>query len=105
MIETLKPGQSVRCTILKAPRTENRQQTILRLMRKDAGISRALRKASRRRQQNMVIYNRGNRDWFKRETVGKLARVAVGEAWTMLYTPDLAPDLRTVEKYLQIKPA
>lgn len=105
MIETLKPGQSLRCTILKAPRTENRQQTILRLMRKDAAISRALRKASRRRQQNMVIYNRGNRDWFKRETVGKLARVAAGETWTMLYTPDLAPDLRTVEKYLQIKPA
>ena len=34
MIDTLKPGQSVNCTILKAPRTEDRQQTILRLMRR-----------------------------------------------------------------------
>lgn len=104
-LDTLKPGQSVHCTIVKAPRTEDRQQTILRLMRKDAKICRALRKSSRQRQQNMVIYNRGNRDWVKREQVGKIARMAAGESWTMFYTPDLASDIRTVEKYLTIKPA
>jgi hypothetical protein len=104
-IDTLKPGQSVRCTIVKAPRTEDRLQTILRLMRKDAGIRRGLRKAARRRRQHMVIYNRGNRDWVKRERVGKIARVAAGESWTMLYTPDVATDLKSVEKYLQVSSA
>lgn len=104
-LDTLKPGQSVVCTVVKAPRTEDRQQTIMRLMRKDSAIGRGLRKAQRRRRQNMVIYNRGNRDWVKRETVGKIARVADGQSWTMVYTPDLAADLRAVESYLKIKPA
>ncbi|MBC7833912.1 MAG: hypothetical protein H7Y88_02290 [Phycisphaerales bacterium] len=96
------PGQVVRCTITKAPRTDNRIQTIMRLMRRDPDIKRGLRKSHRLRQQNLNVYNRGNRDWTSREKVGKIARVAQGESWTMEFAFDVANDLRSVEQYLSI---
>lgn len=103
MIDTLKPGQMIQCTVVKAPRTEDRLQTIMRLMRKDPATKRALRKAHRSRMQNLLVYSRGNRDWTSRKRVGKIVRVAAGETWTMPYTPDLAPDFKSVEQYLEIK--
>ncbi|MBX3359566.1 MAG: hypothetical protein KF745_14190 [Phycisphaeraceae bacterium] len=101
----LKTGQSIRCTITKAPRVVDREQTLLRLMRKDPAISRGLRKAQRTRRQDMVIYNRGNRDWVKRATCGKIARVTKGAQWTMTYTPDLASDFAAVKDYMEVQPA
>ena len=105
MIDTLKPGQMIQCTVVKAPRTEDRQQTIMRLMRKDPATKRALRRAHRGRMQNLLVYNRGNRDWTSRKPVGKIVRVAAGESWTMPYTPDLAADFKSVEGYIQVKGA
>lgn len=105
MLDTLKAGQDIQCTIVKAPRTDNRVQTIARLMRRDVAIKRGLRKAQRLRRQNMLVYNRGNRDWTSRKRVGKIVRVVAGETWTMPYTPDIAADLRSVEAYLSFKKA
>lgn len=105
MLETLKPGQDIQCTVVKAPRTDDRVQTIARLMRRDVKVKRGLRKAQRIRRQNMLVYNRGNRDWTSRKRVGKIVRVAAGETWTMPFTPDVAADLRSVEAYLSVKPA
>lgn len=104
MLDRLTPGQNIRCTITKDPRTDDRRQTIARLMRLDPEVKRGLRKAHRRRMQNLVIYNRGNRDWVKRERPGKLVHPEKGESWTMCFTPELAPDLRSVEAFLKVEP-
>jgi hypothetical protein len=53
----------------------------------------------------MEIYNRGNRDWVKRERCARLVSCVKGATWSMTYVPALAPDLASVEKYLQITPA
>jgi hypothetical protein len=99
------PGQTIRCTITAEPGVKDRTDTIARLMRRDSGISRSLRKGQKLREQNMVIYNRGNRDWYKRAVCGKVAIVKTGNSWTMPYTPDLANDLASVAKYLKIERA
>src|ERR1051326_4792576 len=78
MLDKLKPGQTIRCTITAAPRTEAGIDTIERLMRQEPGIKRGLRRAQRRRRQDMIVYNRGNRDWYKRETCGRLVKAAKG---------------------------
>ena len=39
MPATFNPGQTLRCTIERVPHTEDDQQTILRLMRKDPAIA------------------------------------------------------------------
>ena len=100
-----KPGQTIRCTITAAPRTEAGIDTIERLMRQEPSIKRGLRKAQRRRRQDMIVYNRGNRDWYKRETCGRLIQAKKGATWTMLYSHQILPELKSLAKYLQIKPA
>ena len=44
-------------------------------MRQDASVKRGLRKSQRRRRQGMIVYNRGNRDWYKREICGKILQL------------------------------
>lgn len=105
MIDSLKPGQTVRCTVTRRPVADDAIDTISRLMRLDSRVKRGLKRAQRRRRQNMIVYNRGNRDWYKRETCGKIISVENGATWTLDYTPDLAPDFRSVQKYLTVKPA
>jgi hypothetical protein len=105
MLESLKPGQNIRCTITKAPRTEAGTDTLERLMRQDPAIKRGLRRAQRRRRQDMVVYNRGNRDWYKREVCGKLVRAEKGASWTMQYSHHIAPELRSVEGFIAVQPA
>jgi len=105
MLDTLKAGQAIRCTVTKAPRAVDKADTIARLMRQDAGVQRGLRKAQRRRRQEMNIYNRGNRDWVSRERCAKIVQVAPGSSWKMTYTPVLAKDIASVSAYLKIESA
>lgn len=101
----LKAGQNIRCTIVKAPRTDDATQTILRLMRKDPKTARSLRRSQMLRRRNMIVYNRGNRDWYKRATCGKIAHVREGATWTFAYTLDHGRDMKGVEQYLKVEPA
>src|SRR5262249_19292773 len=59
--------------------------------------------AQRMRRQRMVVYNRGNRDWYSREKSAHVVRVAKGQSWTMPFTLDLAGDLATVGAFVSIK--
>jgi hypothetical protein len=102
-IDSLKPGQKISLVLSSVPRAQNAKDTIARLMRRDPTAKRALRKAQRMRQQRLNVYNRGNRDWVSRENAAKVVIVKSGAAWTMTYTPDIGPDLKSVEKYLAIK--
>jgi hypothetical protein len=105
MLDKLKPGQNIRCTITKTPRTEAGVDTAERLMRQQPEIKRGLRKAQRRRRQNMVVYNRGNRDWYKREVCGKLVRAEKGATWTMQYSLQLLPEFKSLDGYISVQPA
>jgi hypothetical protein len=105
MLESLKPGQNVRCTVVKAPRTDDASQTILRLMRKDPTVCRRLRRSQMMRRRHMIVYNRGNRDWYKRATCGKIARVTPGATWSFTYTLEHGRDMKTVEQFLKIEAA
>lgn len=104
-LETLKPGQTIQVTVTKTPRTEDAVGTIERLMRQDPAIKRGLRKSHRRRMQNLNVYIRGNRDWTSREKCGKLVRADKGATWTMTFVPHLAADMRSVQQFLDVKPA
>jgi hypothetical protein len=104
-IDAFQPGTAVRCTITKLPRAAAKLDTLTRLMQMDPGVKRDLRKAQRRRRQNMNVYIRGNREWTSRERCGHYVTVKTGESWTLPYTLNLAPDLRSVEAYLTLDKA
>lgn len=99
----LKPGSTVTCTITKIPTSAAGVDTLERLMGLDPVIQRGRRRAQRRRRQDMVIYNRGNRDWYKRETVGKFVTVKVGQSWSMVYSHQLAGEFESLKPFVAVK--
>lgn len=105
MADAFKPGQPIRCTITEQPRAQGHVKTIARLMRRDPGVQRTLRRAQKLRCQRMWTYIRGNRTWYAREKPAKGLTVRKGESWSMVYTPDLAPDLASVKAFLAVEKA
>jgi hypothetical protein len=103
MLDHLKAGQKIACTITKLPRKAAAVDTIERLMRQEAGVKRGLRRAQRRRRQDMIVYNRGNRDWYKREICGKQAQAKTGATWTMTYSHQILPELRSLHGYVAVR--
>jgi hypothetical protein len=53
----------------------------------------------------MIVYNRGNRDWYKRETCGRLVKATQGATWTIQYSHQIAPELKSLEGFVTVKPA
>lgn len=99
------PGTQIRCTIKQLPTTKGGRDTVLRLMRQDPQVSKALRRSHHERVRTTPFHQRGGRRWYVRPRVGKIARVEPGESWTMAFVPHLAPDLKSVEAFLQIEAA
>ena len=104
-VSSFKPGATLACSVTKAPRTPDQAATIARLMRLDPANKKALRRAQRMCRQRVIIYNRGNRDWVKREKTAKVVRVAVGEKWSMAFTNDKAADLAIIAQFIDAKPS
>ncbi len=105
MIDQLNAGQSVTCTIAKAPQAEAPRKTIARLMRLDPSNASRLRNAQKLRRDRMHAYTRGGRTWYSREKAAKVVRVVEGEQWTMPFTHQIAADLKSVERYLTFSKA
>lgn len=105
MLDKFKAGQNVRLTVVKAPRAQGCVTTIERLLRLDPIVQRGLRKARSKRKQTQFWFNRGNRDWLKRQTCGKIVKCAAGSTATFPYAVNLAPDIQSVAKYLKIEAA
>ncbi|MDX2115666.1 MAG: hypothetical protein SFZ24_08615 [Planctomycetota bacterium] len=105
MLEKLKAGQTIRCTIERAARTEDDQQTIMRLMRNDPKFKRELKSAQEHRVRTLLIVSRGKRPWEVRERSSKLVRPVKGATWTMRYYPQIANDFASVSRFLKIEAA
>jgi hypothetical protein len=105
MFENIAPGQKIAVSVTSRPHREDEVQTIERLMRQDVGARRALARAQRTRRRHTPTKTRGGRRWFIRQRPAKVVRVEPGATWTMTYVPHLAPDFRSVEKHLEVKPA
>lgn len=100
-----KPGQMIRCTVTKTPTNKGGRVTLERLMRMDPGVKRGLRRAHHKRQQNLNVYNRGNRDWTARELCGKIVRAVKGQNWSMKYSVDLADEFKSIERFVKVEKA
>jgi hypothetical protein len=105
MIDSLKPGQTIRCTVLKLPRAAADRKTIERLMRRDPAVTRGLRRSHKLRARTTVTYNRGNRDWVQRQKVGKIVRLVKGNSWTCTFDLGVAPDFKAVSDFLKVEAA
>lgn len=106
MADAIKPNTDVTFTITKPPRRRAEQKTIQRLMRMQPHIQRGLDKLARRRKlrDNRAV-SRAGVEWVIRVRTTKLTRVEPGESFTIHVTPQIIPDIRSVEQYLDAKVA
>jgi len=103
MLENVQPGQTIECTVTAEPRREADRKTIMRLMRQDPEIKRALRAAQEHRRRHTPTKQRGGRRWAQRERAAKVARVEQGRSWRFSYTPLLRDDLEAVSEFVDVK--
>lgn len=102
MSDLIAPLKTVTFTIKKTPDREALRKTIQRLMRMQPEIQKGLSMlARRRRQKDNRTYIRAGVEWVDRKRTTKLTRVAPGETFTLLITPHIIPDLKSVESYLE----
>jgi hypothetical protein len=98
-----EPGSRITFTINQVPSRPAQQKTIQRLMRMQPEIQRGLKRLSIRRQRDVNTWKqRGGRMWANRARATKLAYVGEGETFSLLITPQIIPDLRSVEKFLTV---
>lgn len=105
MLDSMKPGQTIRCTITKEIRVEDDVQTVLRLMRLDPRTKASLKGAQEHRVRTLLIRSRGKRPWEVRERSSKIVRTEKGSTWTMRWFPHVLGDFKAVEKYLKVEAA
>lgn len=103
MLDNIKPGQTIRCTIVKHINPGDHEQTIARLMRFDPDIKRRLKAAQEYRRRTNPVQTWGGRPKTRAPKATKYTKVAMNESWTMRYFPQIAPDFKSVEQYLKVE--
>ena len=100
----MKPGSKVTFTVTKMPAALGLKKTIFRLMRQETRVQRALDKLAKGRADGCNrLKQRGGRMWNSRKTASRVVILKTGATFTLIYTPQLAADLKSVEKYLSRK--
>ena len=106
MSSVIAPKKNITFTVTSVPKRDAQIKTIQRLMRMQVHIQQGLRHlAIRRRQVDNVTTIRAGRPWTNRKKVTKLTPVQQGETFTLLITPQIIPDIKSVEKFLAAKTA
>lgn len=105
MLDQLKPGQRIRCTITGTRLRRDQQLTLARLMRQDPDMRRTLKSAQIHRNRTLVVRSRGGRPWPVRRRCAKYALPMEGATWSLAYSPVLAADFRSVSDCLKIENA
>lgn len=103
---TLAPTSTVHFTVKAIPAEARRKQTILRLMRMNAGVQGALNRLKRERLRSGNRRTaRAGRIWLAREECSRVVNLEKGATFTLRMTPQVLADVKSVEKYLDAKVA
>lgn len=99
-------NETMTFTVKQVPQRTAQQKTIRRLMRMQPHIQRGLSKLSRRRRQkdNRPTIRAGV-EWVIRVPTTKLTYVMPGEEFTIRITPQIFNDVKSVEQFLDARPA
>lgn len=103
MLDSLKPGQPVRCTVKENVRIHDDYETVMRLMRFDPEVRKMLKSAQEYRVRHLLIRSRGKRPWEVREKSARQIRAAKGAQWNMRWIPEMKKDFASVQQYLTIE--
>jgi len=100
----LAPTSTVHFTVTAIPAEARRKQTILRLMRMNSGVQGALNRLKRERlRSGNRRCARAGRIWLARERCTRVVFVEPGATFSVRMTPQIAADVKSVERYLTAK--
>mgnify|MGYP001826869825 CR=1 FL=1 len=103
MSDMIATGKTVTFTISSLPKREASRKTIQRLMQLQPSVRGGLKKLQERRKRtDNRTYVRAGKDWTDRVKATRLTRVTPGESFTLTLTPQLLPDVRSIEKYVDM---
>ncbi len=106
MPDLIAPLQTLTFTVEKVPQRAAQVKTIERLMRLEPDRQRTLRRLQHRRKiYDNIVGIRAGRKWINRVRATKVTRVIPGETFTITVTPQVIPDLRSIEKFLKVEKA
>ncbi|MAA52766.1 MAG: hypothetical protein CMJ41_07080 [Phycisphaerae bacterium] len=101
--DQITPNQTMTFTVQRAPRTTASRKTIERLMGMQTSIQSGRNKlANQRRLKDNVTYIRAGRKWVNRKRATKLAIAEPGATFTLLVTPQIVNDLKSVADCLEV---
>lgn len=101
-IADIKPGASVRVTILKTPNRAGAAKTLERLFLTDKAVSKPI--ADRTKNFEEKPKRRGGRIWTKRPNRPDFA-LPKGRSATIKATAQYLKDLKSVESFVTVEPA
>jgi hypothetical protein len=106
MADVIAPLKTVTFTVTRVPPRSAQRKTIERLMKMQPDIQHGLKmRARKRRQHDNIVDIRAGRKWIHRVTASKLARAEAGETFTLTLTPQIIPDVKSVQQFLKAEKA
>jgi hypothetical protein len=105
MSDVIAPSKKVTFTVKKTPNRVAARKTIERLMRMQRSIQKGLKQVAKKRHGENYVSPRAGRMWMTRMPATKLVRAERGQSFTITVTPQIIPDLKSVEQYLDAKAA
>jgi hypothetical protein len=101
---SLAAGKTVTFTITRVPARTAQQKTIRRLMCMQRDHQKGYKALQlRRKREENIGHQRGGREWMVRVKATRIGRIEPGESFTLRLTPQILPDLKSVEKFLTAK--
>jgi hypothetical protein len=105
MLDTLKAGDTIKCTVTKTIRVDDKRETVTRLMRLDPDIKRSLKKGQERRMRDLKVRTRGGRPFEMYQKAAKVAVPVEGASWEMTFFPQIKGDIAAVTDCIKIEKA
>jgi hypothetical protein len=104
MSDVLTPTKTVTFTITRVPRRVADQKTLARLMQLQPEVQKGLKALQKKRdREDNNTYIRAGVRWTDRAKATRLTRVEKDATFTLRITPQIVPDIRSVEKFLDMK--
>ena len=106
MATAIVQNQKTTFTIERMPRSESKRKTLARLMRMQPAVKKSLRMlAQRRKREDNEQHQRGGRMWTARVKATMVVSPERGASFTLFVTPQILPDLHSVESCLKVSRA
>lgn len=103
MLDKIKPGQNVHVKVVRKVTNAAASKTLQRVLSKDDGHKQDLKRISKVRSAGYNPQPRGGRLYGGHVIVAKPLKGELGEEGTVKATVDVLRDLKSVERFIEVK--